>query len=221
MPIWSFLRLQDRNRPIIEQLSFFHDHTIIVIVAITILTLYFLLSCVINSRYNKFILEGQEVETIWTIFPAFLLIFIALPSMKILYLIEENKTPSLTLKVTGHQWYWSYEYVEVQDCDFDVFIEPSNTLRLLKCRRNICLPHNQRTRVLATSADVIHSWSMPSMGSKVDANPGRLNQTFILPKRLGLFVGQCSEICGANHSFIPISIEVSFSNLVMKYLKSL
>lgn len=221
MPTWSFLSLQDRVSPVIEQLSFFHDHTILILTIITILTLYILITCFINKNYNKFILEGQELETIWTILPGFLLIFIALPSIKILYIIEENKNPSLTLKVTGHQWYWSYEYVDLNITEIDIFIENSNTVRLLKCRRNLRLPLKQTTRILATSADVIHSWSMPSMGVKVDANPGRLNQAFLTPKRLGLYSGQCSEICGANHSFIPISVEVSFPKFIIKYLKNI
>lgn len=221
MPTWSFITIQDSVSPIMEQLSFFHDHTMLILIIITVLTLYTLITCVSNFIYNKFILEGQELETIWTILPAFILIFIALPSMKILYLIEENKIPSLTLKVTGHQWYWSYEYVDTQRAEFDVFIDNSDKLRLLKRRNNVCLPINQPVRVLATSGDVIHSWRMPSIGVKVDANPGRLNQTFILSKRLGIFIGQCSEICGANHSFIPISIEISFPRVVIKYLQSL
>jgi len=221
MPTWSFLTIQDRVSPIIEQLSFFHDHTMLILIIITVLTLYTLITCVRNYIYNKYILEGQELETIWTVLPAFILIFIALPSIKILYLIEENKAPSLTLKVTGHQWYWSYEYIDTQRAEFDVFIDNSDTLRLLKRRNNVCLPINQPIRVLATSGDVIHSWSIPSIGVKVDANPGRLNQTFILSKRLGIFIGQCSEICGSNHSFIPISIEISFPKVVIKYLQRL
>lgn len=220
MPTWSFLFIQDNASPITEQLSFFHDHTIIIIVIITILTLYILVSCLFRRNYNKFFLEGQELETIWTVLPGVLLIFIALPSIKILYLIEETKNPSLTIKVTGHQWYWSYEYTDIINFDIDVFIENSNTNRLLNCRRNLPIPCKQNTRILTTSTDVIHSWALPSIGVKVDANPGRLNQTFIYPKRLGLFFGQCSEICGANHSFIPICLEVTFPSLVINFLKN-
>ena len=221
MPTWSFLSIQDSVSPITEQLSFFHDHTIIILIIITILTLYILITCLIRKSYNKFILEGQELETIWTILPGVLLIFIALPSIKILYLIEENKTPSLTIKVTGHQWYWSYEYTDTFNVDIDVFIESSSSNRLLNCRNRMPIPCKQNVRVLATSADVLHSWAIPSIGVKVDANPGRLNQTFLTPKRLGIFYGQCSEICGANHSFIPICIEVTFPSSVIKFLKRL
>lgn len=220
MPTWSFLIIQDNASPITEQLSFFHDHTMIILIIITILTLYVLFTCILRKRYNKFILEGQELETIWTILPGILLIFIALPSMKILYLIEENKNPSITLKVIGHQWYWSYEYTDTLNVDIDVFIETSEKIRLLNCRRNLPVPCKQTIRVLVTSTDVLHSWTLPSIGVKVDANPGRLNQTFISPKRLGLFYGQCSEICGSNHSFIPICIEVTFPSLVIRFLKN-
>jgi len=151
--------------------------------------------------------EGQEIETIWTILPAFILIFIALPSLKILYLIEDTKTPNLTIKITGHQWYWSYEYTSLNLLETENFMSPSNILRLLKTRDTLILPLKTPIRGLVTSLDVIHSWTVPALGVKVDALPGRLNQIFISSKRLGIFTGQCSEICGTNHSFIPILVK--------------
>jgi len=163
----------------------------------------------IRKNFNKFIIEGQEIETIWTVLPAFLLIFIALPSLKTLYLIEDTKTPRITIKISGHQWYWSYEYTSLTIAETDNFMENSNTLRLLKTREILQLPVNSSIRAIVTSYDVIHSWTVPTMGVKVDALPGRLNQIFLFSKRLGLYTGQCSEICGTNHSFIPILIQVS------------
>lgn len=207
MPNWIAISFQDACSPTMEQLMYFHDHAIIVLILITVLTIYIVLSVIVSKTFNKYMIEGQEIETVWTILPAILLLFIALPSMKTLYLIEDTKNPSLTVKAIGHQWYWSYEYTGLKEINVDRFIERSKLSRLLKVREPILIPVITSTRVLVTSADVIHSWAVPSMGVKVDAIPGRINQTFIIAKRVGLFAGQCSEICGANHSFIPILIK--------------
>lgn len=204
----------------IEHILFFHDHAIIILILITILTLYLLTSIILGKNFNKFIIEGQEIETIWTILPAFLLIFIALPSLKTLYLIEDTKTPSITIKISGHQWYWSYEYTSLTISETDNFIENSNTLRLLKTREILQLPVNSSIRAIVTSCDVIHSWTVPTIGVKVDALPGRLNQIFLFSKRLGLYTGQCSEICGTNHSFIPILIQISSPKEFIKKIKN-
>lgn len=207
MPIWIAISFQDRCSPSMEQLTFFHDHTMIVLTIITVITIYIMISAIRRKQFHKFIIEGQEIETIWTVLPALLLIFIALPSLKTLYLIEDTKNPRLTIKVNGHQWYWSYEYPIVGNSEVDIFIEDSKIYRLLKTNELLYVPCMSTTRALVTSADVIHSWAIPAIGTKIDALPGRLNQTFIFPKRLGLFSGQCSEICGINHSFMPIILQ--------------
>jgi len=209
MPNWIALSFQDRTSPSIEQLLFFHDHSIIVLILITIITLYLMRSIILNKMFYKFIMEGQEIETIWTILPALLLMFIALPSMKTLYLMEDTKSPRITIKVNGHQWYWSYEYSSFKNSEINIFMESSNSYRLLKTRETVFIPVLTSTRALIRSIDVIHSWAIPSMGVKVDALPGRLNQTFLSSKRLGIFSGQCSEICGMNHSFMPIMVQVT------------
>jgi len=209
MPNWIALSLQDNTSITIEQIIFFHDHAMVILILITIITLYLTISTTIGKNFNKFIIEGQEIETIWTILPAILLIFIAIPSLKTLYLMEDTKTPNITIKITGHQWYWSYEYTSINSIETENFMENSNILRLIKTREITILPVNTRTRLLITSADVIHSWAIPSIGLKVDAIPGRLNQIFISSKRIGLFIGQCSEICGTNHSFIPIRLQIT------------
>jgi len=209
MPNWIALSLQDTNSITIEHIIFFHDHAIVILILITIITLYLTLSTTIGKNFNKFIIEGQEIETIWTILPAILLIFIAIPSLKTLYLIEDTKTPNLTIKITGHQWYWSYEYTSINSIETENFIENSNIIRLLKTREMVNIPVNTIARLLVTSADVIHSWTIPAIGLKIDAIPGRLNQIFISSKRIGLFTGQCSEICGTNHSFIPIRLQIT------------
>jgi len=176
------------------------------LIAITILTLYLVSSLFFTKSFNKFIREGHEIETIWTILPSFLLIFIALPSLKNLYLMEDRKLPSVTVKILGHQWYWSYEYVGLSCIETEGFMDNSSILRLIKTGDLLYLPVNTLIRSLVSSSDVIHSWTIPSMGTKVDALPGRLNQIFLMSKRVGMFIGQCSEICGTNHSFMPITV---------------
>lgn len=211
MITWSNILFQDANSPLIEQLIFFHDHSIIILVFITILISYFILNILYNKLSNRFWLNNQILETIWTILPIIILIFIALPSLRLLYLLDENFEPSLTIKIIGHQWYWSYEYSDF-NINFDSFIIPQNsieinTFRLLDVDNRLIIPFNINTRFLISSIDVIHSWTIPSLGIKIDAIPGRLNHIFSFINRPGLFFGQCSEICGANHSFIPICLE--------------
>jgi len=119
-------------------------------------------------------------------------------------MIEDTKTPKIRTKAIGHQWYWSYEHPTKNQTETENFLENSNIIRLIKTRETLNLPAQETIRILITSSDVIHSWTIPAMGRKVDALPGRINQTFIFSKRLGIFTGQCSEICGSNHSFMPI-----------------
>lgn len=158
-------------------------------------------------------IDAQEVETIWTILPAIILILIALPSLRILYMIDEINDPSLTVKTIGHQWYWSYEYTDYEDLNFDSYIIPTSELkpgelRLLEVDNRVVLPIELPIRMLISSEDVLHSWAVPSLGLKTDAIPGRLNQATLTSTRPGLYYGQCSEICGSNHSFMPIVLEI-------------
>nr|QXT45645.1 cytochrome c oxidase subunit 2 [Idaea simplicior] len=220
MATWSNFNLQNSASPLMEQIIFFHDHTIIILIMITILVGYLMLNLFFNKYINRFLLEGQTIELIWTILPAITLIFIALPSLRLLYLLDELNNPLITLKSIGHQWYWSYEYSDFYNIEFDSYMIPSNEMnnfnfRLLDVDNRIILPMNNQIRILVTATDVIHSWTIPSLGVKVDANPGRLNQTNFYINRPGLYYGQCSEICGANHSFMPIVIEsISMKNFI-------
>nr|AAY16815.1 cytochrome c oxidase subunit II [Phrynus sp. AH-2005] len=212
MSTWSTLSFQDSASPLMEQMIFFHDHTMIILILITILITFMISSILLNSFMNRFLLEGQEIETFWTLAPGLLLIFIAFPSLRLLYLLDESLNPMITIKVLAHQWYWSYEYSDFPNIEFDSYMIPQNeselwNFRLLDVDNRTTLPINIPIRFLITSDDVIHSWAMPSMGMKMDAVPGRLNQSFTSINRSGLFFGQCSEICGANHSFMPIVIE--------------
>lgn len=210
--IWRNLNLQDRASPLIEQLIFFHDHSLLILRIITILVRYIIIILFFNSYINRFLLSGQIIEIIWTILPAIILIFIALPSLRLLYLLDEINIPSISLKTIGHQWYWKYEYSDFNNIEFDSYIiQPLsiniNNLRLLDVDNRTTIPINIQIRILVTANDVLHSWTIPSLGVKVDATPGRLNQTTFIINRPGLYYGQCSEICGANHSFIPIVLE--------------
>nr|URT60544.1 cytochrome c oxidase subunit 2 [Nepsalus chikuni] len=224
MATWSNLSLQNSTSPLMEQLIFFHDHTILILMMITILVSYLLSTLFFNKFINRFLLEGQTIEIIWTILPAVTLIFIALPSLRLLYLLDEVDNPSITLKAIGHQWYWSYEYSDFMNVEFDSYMTPTNELstngfRLLDVDNRTTLPTNTQVRMLITAADVLHSWTVPAMGVKIDATPGRLNQTNFFINRPGLFFGQCSEICGANHSFMPIVIESTPMKMFINWVK--
>nr|UPI55366.1 cytochrome c oxidase subunit II [Manocoreus sp.] len=225
MATWGNLGLQDAMSPLMEQLIFFHDHTLMILLMITILVAYIMIMLTTNKYINRNLLEGQTIEFIWTLMPAVTLIFIALPSLHLLYLIDEVNNPLLTLKSIGHQWYWSYEYSDFNNIEFDSYMKPTNDLmdnefRLLDVDNRVVLPMNIQIRVLVTAADVLHSWAVPALGVKIDAVPGRLNQGSFKINRPGLMYGQCSEICGANHSFMPIVIESIPSSNFIKWLNS-
>nr|UOU85190.1 cytochrome c oxidase subunit II [Cephalops aeneus] len=223
MATWMNFDLQNSSSPLMEQLIFFHDHTLMILLMITILVGYLMTMLFFNKFTNRYLLHGQTIEIIWTILPAIILLFIAFPSLKLLYLLDEINEPTITLKSIGHQWYWSYEYSDFTNLEFDSYMIPSNELnnemfRLLDVDNRIILPMNSQIRILVTAADVIHSWTIPSLGVKIDGTPGRLNQSNFMINRPGLFFGQCSEICGANHSFMPIVIESINTNSFIKWI---
>nr|AYE88795.1 cytochrome oxidase subunit II [Trachymyrmex iheringi] len=211
MNTWS-ISLQNSGSPTYDMMIMFHDSTMIILTFITSMILFIMLNSLSNKLINRFLLENQIIEIIWTISPMFILIFIAIPSIKILYLTDEIFNNNLTIKAIGHQWYWSYEYSDFLNIEFNSFMIPPNQLninefRLLEVDNRCILPFNYPVRVLTSSMDVIHSWAIPSLGIKMDSTPGRLNQTLLVISRPGVYFGQCSEICGMNHSFMPISIE--------------
>nr|AWV84123.1 cytochrome oxidase subunit II [Tettigades ulnaria] len=225
MASWSNISLQDASSPLMEQLIFFHDHTLVILIVITVVVGYMMSTLVFNNMINRLLLEGQLIELIWTLLPALTLIFIALPSLRLLYLLDEVNNPLLTVKIIGHQWYWSYEYSDFLNVEFDSYMKPTLELeisefRLIETDNHMILPFNTQVRLMITSSDVLHSWAMPSMGVKVDAVPGRLNQSSILINRPGLMYGQCSEICGSNHSFMPIVIESVSNIMFLNWLKN-
>uniref|UniRef100_A0AB38ZG08 Cytochrome c oxidase subunit 2 n=1 Tax=Lumbriclymenella robusta TaxID=3138170 RepID=A0AB38ZG08_9ANNE len=212
MAKWGQISFQDAASPIMCQLISFHDHAMLVLTLVTCLVGQALLSLLVNKLSCRTILEAQQIETIWTILPAIVLQFLALPSLRLLYLMDEVSHPSMTIKAIGHQWYWTYQYSDFFKLSFDSYMIPTDELnigefRLLEVDHRTIVPSNLEIRVLTTSADVIHSWAVPALGVKSDAIPGRLNQMGFTVSRPGIFYGQCSEICGANHSFMPIVIE--------------
>nr|NP_945216.1 cytochrome c oxidase subunit II [Haemaphysalis flava]QAX90620.1 cytochrome c oxidase subunit II [Haemaphysalis flava]QPM99852.1 cytochrome c oxidase subunit II [Haemaphysalis flava]UNO53821.1 cytochrome c oxidase subunit 2 [Haemaphysalis flava]BAD03985.1 cytochrome oxidase II [Haemaphysalis flava] len=222
MMTWSLISFPDSNSPIMEQMTFFHDHSMLIIIMITIITIYMICNIIMNNFTSRSMMEGQEIEIIWTIIPAVTLIFIAMPSLHLLYLTDELFSSQMSIKIIGHQWYWSYEYSDFNK-EFDSFMIPEqemmkNSFRLLDTDNNLVIPFNTTIKFLITSADVIHSWTVPSLSIKMDAVPGRLNQAFSFSKRPGLFFGQCSEICGANHSFMPISLEIVKMKNFIKFI---
>lgn len=211
--VWQ-LEFQDAATPMMEEIIYFHDQIMFIIFVILTIVLWLIISALTNRYYNKYLFEGTLIEIIWTLIPAGVLVFIAFPSLKLLYLMDEVVDPALTIKAIGHQWYWSYEYSDYSPeiIEFDSYMIPTSDLntgdlRLLEVDNRLVVPIETQVRVIVTAADVLHSFAVPSLSVKIDAVPGRLNQTSFFIKRPGVFYGQCSEICGANHSFMPIVIE--------------
>nr|NP_008552.1 cytochrome c oxidase subunit II [Chrysemys picta]YP_010940167.1 cytochrome c oxidase subunit II [Chrysemys dorsalis]AAD21928.1 cytochrome oxidase subunit II [Chrysemys picta]WLN41535.1 cytochrome c oxidase subunit II [Chrysemys dorsalis] len=206
------LGFQDAMSPIMEELLHFHDHTLMIVFLISTMVLYIITLMMTTKLTYTNTMNAQEVEMIWTILPAIVLITIALPSLRVLYLMDEINNPHLTIKAMGHQWYWTYEYTDYENLEFDSYMTPTQTLpnghfRLLEVDHRMVMPMESPIRMLISAEDVLHSWAVPSLGVKTDAVPGRLNQATFIVTRPGVFYGQCSEICGANHSFMPIVIE--------------
>ena len=226
MSTWGQLIFQDAASPIIFQLTAFHDHAILVVTIVISFVRYILARILFSRLTSRQLLEANTLETVWTILPAFILIFLALPSLRLLYLIDEIPNPQTSIKAIGRQWYWSYEYLDGERVkSFDSIIKKSQDLRpeefrLLEVEQRAVLPMLTEIQVLTTSSDVIHCWTIPRIGVKVDAVPGRQNQLGFYITRPGVFYGQCSEICGTDHSFIPIVIEaITFKDFI-KWLQS-
>jgi cytochrome c oxidase subunit 2 len=221
---------QDPATPVMQglidlhhDLFFFMIVILVFVVWMGVRTLYHFQSTK-NPTPEK-IIHGTLIEIVWTIAPSLILVFIAIPSFALLYSLDEVVDPAVTIKAIGHQWYWSYEYSDYENSgaeslSFDSYMIPDDDLergqlRLLEVDNRVIVPVNTHIRLIITAADVLHSWAVPSLGVKCDAIPGRLNQVPLFIKREGVFFGQCSELCGANHAFMPIVVEaVSLENYV-------
>ena len=208
MIFWGIYSLQDALSVTIEQVVYFHDYLIIVILIIIFVVAYFLAFVLWTKTFSSRIVADHLVERIWTILPIVVLIFLVYPSIYLLYLIDERRVEFLcTLKVIGHQWYWSYKIDGLFSLDIDSYIRVDAKVRLIDVDNRVVVPAQEHIRALITSADVLHSWALPSLGLKIDAVPGRLNQFIFMVMLNSVIHGQCREICGVNHSFIPIVIE--------------
>nr|YP_010499060.1 cytochrome c oxidase subunit II [Scyliorhinus stellaris]BDQ14010.1 cytochrome c oxidase subunit II [Scyliorhinus stellaris] len=207
----SQLGFQDAASPGMEELIHFHDHSLLIVFLISTLLLYIITAMGSTKLTNKYILDSQEIEIVWTILPAIIRIMIALPSLPILYLMDEINDAHLTMKAMGHQWYWSYEYTDYEYLGFYSYMIQTQDLTpgqfRLETDHRMVVPMESPIRVLVSAEDVLHAWAVPALGVKMDAVPGRLNQTAFIISRPGVYYGQCSEICGANHSFMPIVVE--------------
>lgn len=207
------MTIQDPATDSMEGMIDFYDFLCFQLIIIISIVLTLLISIIFDpihhSNSERTFSHSTVLETFWTVAPAILLINIAIPSFCLLYSLDDFDYITFNIKIIGHQWYWSYEYLSDQGSAFDSYMISTDDLelgqfRLLEVDNRIYIPINQSGRLLVTSADVLHSFAIPSAGIKVDACPGRLNQASIHLKREGVFYGQCSEICGVNHGFMPI-----------------
>nr|QDH07325.1 cytochrome c oxidase subunit II [Ophiarachnella infernalis] len=217
------INFQDSASYVMNQFNAFHNYAMSFIVFISILIFYGLSILIYNvPSFWKFT-EKQQIELWWTISPGFILIALAIPSLNLLYYMDEGTNPNVTVKTIGHQWYWTYEIWDNNYISLDsymIHLEDYNQAglpRLLEVDNRLILPTNTDIRVITASTDVIHAWCVPALGLKMDAVPGRLNQIFVNINRPGIFYGQCSEICGANHSFMPIVVEATNNNTFLAW----
>nr|AAO85815.1 cytochrome c oxidase subunit II [Euschizaphis sp. CDvD-2003-1] len=220
---WLKLSFQNSNSPLMEQLIFFHDHTIFIIIMIMMMITYMMIFILKNKFINIKISENQMIEFIWTSTPPIILIFIAMPSLHLLYLMDEIKCPILTIKIFGHQWFWTYEYSDFSNIKFQSYVMNElnkENFRLIEVDNKTIIPFKFNIRLLISSNDVIHSWTIPSLAIKIDAIPGRMNQVNLFMNRPGMYFGQCSEICGIYHSFMPIQIESINLNKFIYWIKN-
>lgn len=235
------LSFQDPATPIMEGIIRLHDDIMFVLVVVGIFVCWLMFRAIVLFKVSDTnlnpepVVHGTFIEIVWTITPALILLVIAVPSFALLYSMDELIDPVITIKAVGHQWYWSYEFSDYLNEDgdsinFESYMIPEDDLevgqlRLLEVDNRIVIPTNTHIRVIVTSSDVLHCFAMPSFGIKLDACPGRLNQTSIFVKREGVYYGQCSEICGANHGFMPIVIEAvsldEYSNWISNRLEEI
>jgi cytochrome c oxidase subunit II len=212
------LGFQDPATPVMEKLDSMHDFLLVVITAITVFVLLALIYICVRFRRKanpnpSKTTHNTKLEVIWTVIPIIILVVIAIPSLRIHYFMNKVVEPELTLKVVGYQWYWHYEYPDQGGFGFDSYMKKDEDLqagdhRLLAVDNRVVVPVNTKVRVLLTGADVIHAWAVPAFGVKRDAIPGRLNETWFEATRTGRFYGQCSELCGVGHGFMPIVVDV-------------
>jgi len=203
---------------VMERIESFHTELLYIITAIAIFVLALLIYVIV--RYNERVnprpsrtTHNTLVEVLWTVVPIMILIVIVIPSFKLLYFEGRIQKPDMIIKAIGHQWYWSYEYPDNGNFTFDALMTADKDLkpgqpRLLETDNHVVIPVNTKVRILITAADVIHSFAVPAFGLKLDGEPGRINETWTEVTQEGTYYGQCSELCGTNHAFMPITVDV-------------
>lgn len=212
------INLQGAASPVMESIHSFHAFLLAIIIAVVLLVLVLLIVVMVkfNEKANPVpsrTTHNTLIEVVWTVVPVLILVAIAIPSFRLLFLQLDLPKADLTVKVTGHQWYWSYEYPDNGPFSFDSLMVQTADLkpdqpRLLTVDNEVVVPVGKIVRVQVTAADVIHSFALPSFGVKIDALPGRLNESWFQATKEGVYYGQCSELCGRDHAFMPIAIRV-------------
>lgn len=209
--------LQAPASPLAERAGSFHDLLLVIIIAITIFVMI-LLGWVIY-RYNtqknptpSKVTHNTLIEVVWTVIPVIILVIVFVPGIRLLYYTDKTKSAEMTIKVTGHQWYWSYEYPDHANLTFDSYMVQDSDLkpgqpRLLEVDNRLVLPVDTDVRILVSTADVMHSWFVPSLGVQKYATPGRTNEIWVRLSKPGVYYGQCNQICGTNHGFMPVAVE--------------
>ncbi|MGY4304279.1 cytochrome c oxidase subunit 2 [Bradyrhizobium sp. USDA 4369] len=209
---WEY-KLQEAATPVMENITWFHGLLLTIITLITLFVLALLVAVVVkfNARANPVpsrTTHNTLLEVAWTLIPVLILVTIAVPSFRLLFLELDVPKADITVKATGKQWYWSYAYPDNGKFEFDSLMAQDKKPRLLAVDNEMVVPVNKVIRVQTTGADVIHSWAIPSFGVKIDAIPGRLNETWFKATKVGMYYGQCSELCGKDHAFMPIAVRV-------------
>jgi cytochrome c oxidase subunit 2 len=217
-PVPWEMGFQPAATPVMEQIESFHNLLLVIITLVTLFVLVLLLYAVwrFSAKRNPTptrTTHNTLLEMVWTVVPVIILVVIAVPSFKLLYYEDVIPKADMTIKATGHQWYWSYEYPDNGKVAFDSLVVPDKELkqgqvRLLSVDNPVVVPVNTTVRVITAAGDVIHSWAVPSFGVKQDAVPGRANETWFKVSKEGTYYGQCSELCGVNHGFMPIEVQV-------------
>src|ERR1700692_1387265 len=209
---WEY-KLQEAASPVMEQIISFHNWLLVIITVITLFVFGLLVAIVVkfNARANPVpsrTTHNTLIEVAWTLIPVLILVGIAVPSFRLLFQELDVPKADLTIKATGKQWYWSYAYPDNGKFEFDSLMAADKQPRLLGVDNEMVVPVNKIVRIQTTGADVIHSFALPAFGIKIDSVPGRLNETWFKATKTGMFYGQCSELCGKDHAFMPIVIRV-------------
>ncbi|MCC0015913.1 MAG: cytochrome c oxidase subunit II [Rhodobiaceae bacterium] len=210
--------LQPAASPVMEEITWFHNFLLVLITVITLFVLALLIWVVLryNERANPTPSKTSHntmIEVIWTVVPIIILVVVAIPSFRLLFLQLDVPEPDLTIKATGYQWYWSYEYPDQDEMTFDSLMltddeRTEGQPRLLAVDNEVVVPVGKNVKILVTAADVLHNWTVPAFGVKIDAVPGRLNESWFRATKPGIYYGQCSELCGKDHAFMPIAVRV-------------